>query len=1391
MRRLIEKVKTSMRAERPPRSESGDTLIEVLLAIVILGLASVALLLAFGTSISASAEHRSLTTFDTVLRTASEEAISQIQNQQPNSVFGTCPALNGTPALDPVNFSLPTGWSARVTSVQYWNATAPTPSFTGTCVVSTATAPTVNTPQLVTITITSPSNAVSPPFSFVVTDPQDRPVPQAGKTATQLVFLTSPGDSVAGAPFTFNPRVAVEDSNGNVITNDLSYPSLSITTGAGPSGAVLSSTCLPGTPDQGVYTYYGCDITTATNGNDYTLTASSNTLNLTSDPSTAFQVFPAAASTFTLSNPGTQTAGTAFNETITAYDTYGNVATGYTGSQAVTFSGPSNSPNGTAPSYPATVTFTAGVGTASITLVDGQNTTLTATQGLVTGTSGSFTVSPAAPSTYSLSNPGTQKVGTAFNETLKAYDGYGNVATGYTGAQAITFTGPSNSPTGTAPIYPATVTFTAGVGTASITLVDAQSTTLTATQGLATGTSASFTVGLASTSTFTVTSATSPTAGTPFNLTLTAADAYGNPTPTYTGIHTISWGGAMTSPSGLAPVYPTTLVSFTNGVSTTTLSVTLYAAGVNTLTAASILPSVSGSGSITVAPSAPVKLGFVPTTPGPGTAGSAIPNVAVAVEDTYGNVVTSASGGLVTATIHSGPQAGFSSGASQVAVTSGLATFPNLVLNAAGSYTLTAAPTGVSGVANPVTSSALTISPATASTFTLSNPGPQTAGTAFNEAITAYDAYGNVATGYTGSQAITFTGPFNSPSGTPPSYPSTVNFTAGVGSATGIKLYDVQTTTLTATQGTTTGISAAFAVSPATVSHFLVTTPATATAGTAASGITLSALDPYNNPTPSYSGNHTIAWSGAMTSPGGNAPAYPATTVSFTNGVSTTALSVTLYDAAANTLTASATSPTVSGSGTITVSPRAATGFTLANPGTQTAGTAFSETITAHDTYGNVATGYAGNQTIVFTGPSSSPNGTAPTYPGTVNFTMGVGIPSVTLVKAQSIGLTATQGTLTGASGIFTVTANSLGSFTVPTPSTQIAGTPFNETITATDAYGNVATGWTNVTGCVTFYGPQYSPTFPGAGTCGAGNSSLAFNASGQATASITILEAQSTSLGVISVTAPVGEIGSSGSFIVNPAFSITSVKYSGSNNKYTFSGTGASGSTSVTVTVCTVVTFPCPTSPNHVAGTAVTGSSPPAAWTTGIDTGALTAGAQYWAEATQGSATSAVFPFVPETVGPSPLNVTMTSSGTPGEASQGDTATITFSEPLDASTICSAWANNGLTQSVSDATVTLSNGGTNDGLSATSASCSSTGNFGSVATGGNYVSSNTTFVNSTITWNPTTYTLTFTLGTYSTGTRLTNVPNSTPKYTADSDMADLSGNSVSLTQVTGTSSRF
>lgn len=106
---------------------------------------------------------------------------------------------------------------------------------------------------------------------------------------------------------------------------------------------------------------------------------------------------------FSVSTPS-PTAGAPFTETITATLPAGGTDVAYTGTQAVTFTGPSASPNGTSPSYPASVAFVAGVGTASITLFDAQTTTLTATQGSITGTSASFTVGTGSASALGFTN---------------------------------------------------------------------------------------------------------------------------------------------------------------------------------------------------------------------------------------------------------------------------------------------------------------------------------------------------------------------------------------------------------------------------------------------------------------------------------------------------------------------------------------------------------------------------------------------------------------------------------------------------------------------------------------------------------------------------------------------------------------------------------------------------------------------------------------------------------------------------------------------------------------------------------------------------------------------------------------------------------------------------
>ncbi|MGD0274206.1 MAG: hypothetical protein ABSB96_10820, partial [Gaiellaceae bacterium] len=108
-----------------------------------------------------------------------------------------------------------------------------------------------------------------------------------------------------------------------------------------------------------------------------------------------------------------------------------------------------------------------------MTLYNAASSNITATESGHSGSTGAFTVNPAGISSFSIPNPGTQTAGTQFALTLTAKDAYGNTATGYTGAKSVVFSGPANSPSGQAPSYPASVTFTNGVGSANVTLYNA------------------------------------------------------------------------------------------------------------------------------------------------------------------------------------------------------------------------------------------------------------------------------------------------------------------------------------------------------------------------------------------------------------------------------------------------------------------------------------------------------------------------------------------------------------------------------------------------------------------------------------------------------------------------------------------------------------------------------------------------------------------------------------------------------------------------------------------------------------------------------------------------------------------------------------------------------
>jgi hypothetical protein len=387
-------------------------------------------------------------------------------------------------------------------------------------------------------------------------------------------------------------------------------------------------------------------------------------------------------------------------------------------------------------------------------------------------------------------------------------------------------------------------------------------------------------------------------------------------------------------------------------------------------------------------------------------------------------------------------------------------------------YTVTAVWRSWTATSTPK-SATVTFGPATHFQIQAASTTP-TAGETDNLTITAKDVSGNTVSTYSGSKTLTFSEPSSSPSGKAPSYPATVTFAAGVGTAA-IKLYDAQTTTVKAKEGTLEGTSPSLTVKAAATKKLSVPTPSEQEASVTFN-VTLTATDEYGNLTTSYAGAKTLAWSGPANAPSGQAPEYPstATAVTFAAGVGT-ASAITLYNAVSTTLKAK--EGAIEGlSGSFTVKAGPATSFNLPAQSERTAGTAFNVTVTALDAWHNTAKSYAGAKTLLWSGPSSSPSGQAPSYPATVTFTTGAGTASIKLYDVQSTTLKATEGTTEGATGTFAIKAAATKKLTVPTPSEQEAGVAFNVTLTATDEYGNLTTSYAG-SKTLAFSEPANSPS--------------------------------------------------------------------------------------------------------------------------------------------------------------------------------------------------------------------------------------------------------------------------------------------------------------------------
>ncbi len=264
------------------RSESGDTLIEVLLALVILGLTSVALILAFSTSISASATQRQLASANIALNDYTQNVIAGIESNQ--DLF-TCPQTARTPANYMSELAIPTTpatvssglttvYTTAISNVEYWNES--TSQFTTTCVSNAA--------QEITVTVTSGSAQES--TQFVVDSPSSGSS-YVGGAPTALTFITpvqysapsvpaTPITSTSGAALSVNPEVEVLFGSAPDAT-DLSPINLTLASSTG--GATTAGT-LSGCSSNdlnGEVTYTGCTITLSGGTASFTLVATTGT----------------------------------------------------------------------------------------------------------------------------------------------------------------------------------------------------------------------------------------------------------------------------------------------------------------------------------------------------------------------------------------------------------------------------------------------------------------------------------------------------------------------------------------------------------------------------------------------------------------------------------------------------------------------------------------------------------------------------------------------------------------------------------------------------------------------------------------------------------------------------------------------------------------------------------------------------------------------------------------------------------------------------------------------------------------------------------------------------------------------------------------------------------
>ena len=254
--------------------------------------------------------------------------------------------------------------------------------------------------------------------------------------ATQLVFGTEPGTTVAGHQISPAVKVRALDALGNLVP--AFAESVTVVLATNPGGSTLGGTT-PVAAANGVATFF--DLSLNKTGTGYTLTARAP--GFAPVTSTAFDITPGAARqlAFTV-EPAPSVAGVPLAPAVqvSVLDASDNLVPAFSGNVSVALG---NNPGGSMLAGTTTATVVNGVATfGTLTLDKASNgywLTAAAT-GLSTATSGSFNITPAAATTLVFGiQPGTTVAGHQFSPAVKvrALDPFGNVASTFGGEISV------------------------------------------------------------------------------------------------------------------------------------------------------------------------------------------------------------------------------------------------------------------------------------------------------------------------------------------------------------------------------------------------------------------------------------------------------------------------------------------------------------------------------------------------------------------------------------------------------------------------------------------------------------------------------------------------------------------------------------------------------------------------------------------------------------------------------------------------------------------------------------------------------------------------------------------------------------------------------------------